>query len=164
MWHMCGCKDEVRSMKVRRVKSEENVADLGTKPLSKAVIANHCLTLGFVNTAEENVWCKVQDVAMLGSFGPIQMIVTGVRTVRAQNTAGDHAKKSVHREPAAATAATDAAAASGRRAGDRRDGRVAKRVGNTGYRPSKTEHTSKCLQTSSRMISTRSSTSSTGSS
>ena len=108
-------QDEVRSMKlrVRRVKSEENVADLGTKPLSRAVIANHCLTLGYVNMAEENGWCKVQYVAVFRSFGPIQMIVTG-----AENTAGDHAKKSVHREPAAATAATDAAAASGRRAGD----------------------------------------------
>ena len=29
---------------MRRVKSEEDVADLGTKPLSKAVNAKHCLT------------------------------------------------------------------------------------------------------------------------
>ena len=38
-------QDEIRSerLRVRRVKSEENVADLGTKPLSKAVIAKHCL-------------------------------------------------------------------------------------------------------------------------
>ena len=79
-------------LRVRRVKSEENVADLGTKPLSKAVIAKHCLTLGYVNMAEENGWCKVQDVAMLRSFGPIQMTVTGVRIVRVHNTAGDHAK------------------------------------------------------------------------
>ena len=36
-------QDEIRSqrLRVRRVKSEENVADLGTKPLSKAVIAMH---------------------------------------------------------------------------------------------------------------------------
>ena len=41
-------QDEVRShrLRVRRVRSEDNVADLGTKPLSKAVIAKHCLALG----------------------------------------------------------------------------------------------------------------------
>ena len=45
-------QDEVRShrLRVRRVRSEDNVADLGTKPLSKAVIAKHCLALGYVNT------------------------------------------------------------------------------------------------------------------
>ena len=39
-------QDEIRfkSLRVRRVKSEENVADLETKPLGKAVIAKHCLT------------------------------------------------------------------------------------------------------------------------
>ena len=39
-------RDEIRSqtLRVQRVRSEENVADLGTKPLSKAVIAKHCLT------------------------------------------------------------------------------------------------------------------------
>ena len=48
-------QDEVRSrrLKVRRVKSEDNIADLGTKPLSKAVIAKHCLTLGYVNMSQE---------------------------------------------------------------------------------------------------------------
>ena len=34
---------------MRRVRSEENVVDLGTKPLSKAVIAKHCLTLGHMD-------------------------------------------------------------------------------------------------------------------
>ena len=50
-------QDEIRSqrLRVRRVKSEENVADLGTKPLSRTVIAKHCLTLGYVNMDEENV-------------------------------------------------------------------------------------------------------------
>ena len=44
-------QDEIRSQRVhvRRVRSEENVADLGTKPLSRAVIAKHCLTLGYMN-------------------------------------------------------------------------------------------------------------------
>ena len=39
-------QDEIRSqrLQVRRIRSEENVADLGTKPLSRAVIAKHCLT------------------------------------------------------------------------------------------------------------------------
>ena len=40
---------------MRRVRSEENVADLETKPLSKTVIAKHCLTLGYVNMDEDNV-------------------------------------------------------------------------------------------------------------
>ena len=50
-------QDEIRSqrLRVRRVRSEENVADLGTKPLSNTVIAKHCLTLGYVNMDEENV-------------------------------------------------------------------------------------------------------------
>ena len=40
-------QDEVRSHRLRvcRVRSEDNVADQGTKPLSKAVIAKHCLAL-----------------------------------------------------------------------------------------------------------------------
>ena len=50
-------QDEIRSQRLRvhRVRSEENVADLGTKPLSKAVIAKHCLALGYVNMNQENV-------------------------------------------------------------------------------------------------------------
>ena len=50
-------QDEIRSqrLRVRRVRSEENVADLGTKPISKTVIAKHCLMLGYVNMDEENV-------------------------------------------------------------------------------------------------------------
>ena len=48
-------QDEIRSqrLRVRRVRSDENVADLGTKPLSKTVIAKHCLTLGYMNTDEK---------------------------------------------------------------------------------------------------------------
>ena len=55
-------QDDIGSkmLRVRRVKSEESVADVGTKPISKAVIAKHCLTLGYVNMAEENVQCKCQ--------------------------------------------------------------------------------------------------------
>ena len=50
-------QDEVKShrLRVRRVRSEDNVADLGTKPLSKAVIAKHCLALRYVNMNQENV-------------------------------------------------------------------------------------------------------------
>ena len=39
---------------MRRVRSGENVADLGTKPRSKAVIAKRCLTMGYVNMNEED--------------------------------------------------------------------------------------------------------------
>ena len=71
-------QDEVRSkrLRVRKVKSEANVADLATRPLSKAVIAKHCLALGYVNTAEENGWCKLQDATTCWDFGSIHMIVT----------------------------------------------------------------------------------------
>ena len=50
-------QDKIRSQRLRvhRVRSEENVADLGTKPLSKAVIAKHCLTLGYANMDAGNV-------------------------------------------------------------------------------------------------------------
>ena len=48
-------QDEIRSqrLRVRRVRSEENVADLGTKPLSKTVIVKHCLTMGYMNMDEK---------------------------------------------------------------------------------------------------------------
>ena len=64
-------QDEFRPkrLRVRRVKSEENVADFGTKPLSKAVIAKRCLTLRYVNLAEENAQCEGQVVAMFWDFG-----------------------------------------------------------------------------------------------
>ena len=42
-------------LQVRRIRSEDNVADLGTKPLNKAVIVKHCLALGYVNMNQENV-------------------------------------------------------------------------------------------------------------
>ena len=50
-------QDEIRSqrLRVRRVRSEEHVADLGMIALSNAVIAKHCLTLGYVNMDAGNV-------------------------------------------------------------------------------------------------------------
>ena len=50
-------QDEVRSQRLRvhKVRSEEHVADLGTKPLGEAVIAKHCFTLGYVNMDAGNV-------------------------------------------------------------------------------------------------------------
>ena len=49
--------DEVRSnrLNVRRVKSEENVADVDTKAPSKAIISKHSITLAYVNMYEERV-------------------------------------------------------------------------------------------------------------
>ena len=74
-------QDEIRSqrLRVRRVRSEENVADLGTEPLSKTAIAKHCLTLGYANMDEENVQSGWQGVAMFWDFG---------------SAAGDHVQKS----------------------------------------------------------------------
>ena len=85
------------------------MADLGTKPLSKAVTLPHtgicqhgrrkvlgvnCTAeqSGHVNMVEGNVLCKRQDVAMFWDFGSIHMIVTGGSTV--QHAAGDHVKTS----------------------------------------------------------------------
>ena len=89
-------RDEIRSkrLRVRRVNSEEHVADLGTKPLSKAVIVKHRLALRCVNLAEGSVSCKIQDVAMCGDVFSIHMIATGGRTVSTQSTAGHHVKTS----------------------------------------------------------------------
>ena len=104
---------------MRRVKSEENVADLETKPLSKAVITKHWLALGYVDMAEENGWCKVQDVAMFRSFDSDPNDRDGCQ--KSQSSRTQQVTMPNHRdsEPAAATAAAEAAAASGRRAGDR---------------------------------------------
>ena len=88
---------------MRRVKSEDHVAD-----------AKRCLTLGYVNMAEESVQSKLLEVAMFWNFGSMRnsattgerskMFVTGDRTVSFQSVC-DHAK-AVHVYIAAA-AATD---------------------------------------------------------
>ena len=80
-------QDEVRSqrLKVRRVRSEDNVADLGTKPLSKAVIAKHCLTMGYVNMSQESA----QTVGH--SWGD--------QGISVQQTAGDHVQKAISSIP-----------------------------------------------------------------
>ena len=39
---------------MRIVKSEENIADLGSDPLSKVVIAKHCLALGICEHGRRN--------------------------------------------------------------------------------------------------------------
>ena len=86
-------QDEIRSkrLRVRRVKSEEKVADLGTKPLGKAVIAKHCLTLGYVDMTERDG--NVRGVATFWDSGSIQVFVTGVRAVSTQNAAGHHVQR-----------------------------------------------------------------------
>ena len=79
---------------VRTVTSEENVADLGTKTLCEAIVAEHCVTLEYVNMAEGSVAGELQNVAMfLGLWfdaerkprGNVQMFVTDDNTVSLQN-------------------------------------------------------------------------------
>ena len=48
-------KSDPRGCEREEAKSEETVGDLDTTPPCKAVIAKHCLALGYVNMAEENV-------------------------------------------------------------------------------------------------------------
>ena len=64
---------------MRRVKRKANVADLRTKPLCKAVIAEHCFALGYVNMAEGTVWCKRQYLSIFCNLGSFHKIVTGGR-------------------------------------------------------------------------------------
>ena len=63
-------QDEVRSnrLRVRRVK-RDNVPDLGTKALSKAVISKHYLALKYLDMDEEGLQVAQQDVAMFRDFG-----------------------------------------------------------------------------------------------
>ena len=86
-------QDEIRShrVRVRRFRSEDNVADLGTKPLSKAVIAKHCLALGYVHMNQDNVQMDRQIVAMFLDFGSA--------VSSQQQAAGDHVQRAASREP-----------------------------------------------------------------
>ena len=85
-------RDEIRSksLRVRRVQSEENVVGLGTRPLSRAVISKHFLTLGYVNMAEDSVPCERQVVAMFWDFGSAdssqqQAVADHVQTAASSN-------------------------------------------------------------------------------
>ena len=53
--------DEVRSkrLKVRRVRSEDNVSDIGTKVLSRTVIVKHSVTLGYISMDRDG--CQLQS-------------------------------------------------------------------------------------------------------
>ena len=86
-------QDEIRSerLRVRRVRSEEKVADLGTKALSTAVIAKHCLALGYVNMNQENVQMDRQIVAMFWDFGSA--------VSSQQQAAGDDVQRAPSRDP-----------------------------------------------------------------
>ena len=80
-------QDEVRSrrLQVRRVKSEDNIADLGTKPLGKAVIAKHCTAMGYMNMSQEDAQMGHQS---WGCFETLD-----------QCAAGDHVQKTGGSEP-----------------------------------------------------------------
>ena len=56
-------KSDPTGLRVRRVKSEEDVAHLGTKPLCNATIAKHCLTWLFLDFGSMQDWkdSKVRD-------------------------------------------------------------------------------------------------------
>ena len=64
-------QDEVRSrrLQIRRVRSEDNIADLGTKPLSKAVIAKHCITWGYMSMNQEDGPDRPSVMEMQWDFG-----------------------------------------------------------------------------------------------
>ena len=47
-------RSDLAECKCAESKVEDNIADLGTKPLSKAVIAKHCTAMGYVNMSQED--------------------------------------------------------------------------------------------------------------
>ena len=55
MWHNCGCRtrSDLREYKCAESEAKKMSHDLGTKPLSRAVIAKHCLTLVYMNINDE---------------------------------------------------------------------------------------------------------------
>ena len=59
-------------MKLRRLKSEDNVADLDTKAPNRSVITRHSPTLEFVYKAEGIASGVQLDVAMCWDFGSLQ--------------------------------------------------------------------------------------------
>ena len=69
-------QDEIRSQRLRlhRVRSEENVTDLGTKPLSKAVIEKNCASLSKVCVLCAFSFCSIvhrlDTVALLHTSFP----------------------------------------------------------------------------------------------
>ena len=75
--------DEVRSNRLilPRVDSEHNVACLGTRALSRAVIKKHAATLRYVNLAEEYSAEEKQDVVISWDVGSLQEGPTTKRTV-----------------------------------------------------------------------------------
>ena len=77
---------------MRRVKGEENVADLGTTPISKAAISKHS-TLEYANMAEMKGEDAQQDVAMFcdGSGPDARDGWAGRAACRTQS--GDRAKR-----------------------------------------------------------------------
>ena len=80
-------QDEVRSGRpqVRRVRSEDHIADLGTKLLSKAVIAKHCITLGYMNMSQEDAQMEHHSWECSENLD--------------QHAAGDHVQETVRSKP-----------------------------------------------------------------
>ena len=78
-------QDEIRSQRLRvcRVRSGENVADLVTKPLGKAVIVKHCLAMGYANMNEENDENECRIVAMFWDFSQQRLRGTEAAAVSA---------------------------------------------------------------------------------
>ena len=82
----------------------ENVADFGTEPLSKDVIAKRCASLVNVNMAEKRFKVQLQDVVMCWDSGSMQNrkvphVRDGDRTVCSQFAT---VRRRDHKEPAAA--------------------------------------------------------------
>ena len=51
--HVCW-QDEVKSnrLRVRRVKSEDNLVDIGTKAMSNKIIRKHAISMGYIDVPE----------------------------------------------------------------------------------------------------------------
>ena len=101
-------------MKLRRLKSEDNVADLDTKAPNRSVITRHSPTLEFVTRQKESLQVATGRGDVLGlRFTARQANAKGASpSVRDEwqnsqlaESSGDHAKRSSRQTAAAATAA-----------------------------------------------------------
>ena len=89
-------KSDPRGCECAEARVRKTWQILGGNPLSKAVIAKHRLTLGYVSRADESAKFKTARRGFFLYSGSIHIIVTGGRTVTTQNTGGYHVKTSSH--------------------------------------------------------------------
>ena len=90
-------------MRVRRVKSEDNLADIGTKALSNKIIRKHATSMGY-NDAQEN----------LKSGDAMELVGRQIRASRSEQSSSAENVIGINWWPCQTTAAAVARAAKSR--------------------------------------------------